>query len=1055
MELDRLNGSLEGILKEISLRLKLFFALEFILVLALASLVALLGGLFAQYAQEDVPYLPFFYYLGSLIFLVWVFLRGIWRIASILPRQAVARGVEERFPRLKDDVTNALLLYQQVKGAKDAGRFSRGLVAAHLKKAVGEVSRIDSKKVVRFKGILPRLLPAMVLLFALATVMAIDARPINRSVAYLFHPFAALPEEKTSIYMEPAPSIVLRGTPLVIRARVSGNIPPDLSLDIWPENGEPIRVDMQREGGDRFAYRVSSVQRSFRYQAVGRRTSSPGYFVRAVDAPDINKIKLTLTPPAYTRLPEETQAGGHIEALKGTAAKIEIEATQSIRAGKLILNRTDHIPLKIEKDRLEGRLLVFYPGSYSLWIKDELGFENIDPVQYRVHLIPDKYPQGEIVSPAEDIQLPEGSKILPLVYAAKDDFGVASIRLIYQKGGTEHAITLNSPGDTRKVEPALFEWDLTKLALAPGDRVVYRLEVWDNDSISGPKAGYSRTFNLYLRDEKDLAAQEMARAQKIEEALLHLLADHLEEIKDRRALSEEIDRIKQAVDEHLERMGMEKVERFDLESLRRNLVTLNKRIDSLPTETITQELERLALLAENLLKKTRMREVESLAREIQDRQKRLLDTLKDYKGPLTPEDRQALLKELDKLKSLISEVMEAMSKMAQQLPDEFMNAPELGELDFRNMFQDLADIQEKLRAGDLAGALEAARRLMESLRQMMAAMESAGAQAGMGASGRLQSEMSRQANELEKILAEQKKILNGTETVAREIQRLIGEETEKRLADQAPRMAEALEQLNRRLPSEQEDSILEIKRLLEAGQIEKFFNFVESLERELSNEPEFRPYIDELKEIVRKLVPVQREVMPPDSGQEFPGLSTRQQALEKRTRGLGEALEMLAQLFPGMDTEIITDLKSAATSMDSAAGKLNSEDASGAIPPEMDAIRRLTRSQQATRQMAQQMARQMAMQRQVNRWGYPWGYDPRYGWYYGPGIPLPTLPQPEVKRPLEKGYTGIDEEEFDPPGKDAYKVPRIFRDQIMEALKEDIPSQYRREVERYFKGLTE
>jgi hypothetical protein len=100
------------------------------------------------------------------------------------------------------------------------------------------------------------------------------------------------------------------------------------------------------------------------------------------------------------------------------------------------------------------------------------------------------------------------------------------------------------------------------------------------------------------------------------------------------------------------------------------------------------------------------------------------------------------------------------------------------------------------------------------------------------------------------------------------------------------------------------------------------------------------------------------------------------------------------------------------------------------------------------------MAQQMAMQMQ-NRWGYPWGYDPRPGWYYGPWVPMPTLPQPELKRPRERGYTGIDREEFDPPSKDAYKAPQILREKIMESLKEGVPSQYRREVERYFKGLTE
>ena len=68
---------------------------------------------------------------------------------------------------------------------------------------------------------------------------------------------------------------------------------------------------------------------------------------------------------------------------------------------------------------------------------------------------------------------------------------------------------------------------------------------------------------------------------------------------------------------------------------------------------------------------------------------------------------------------------------------------------------------------------------------------------------------------------------------------------------------------------------------------------------------------------------------------------------------------------------------------------------------------------------------------------------------------MPTLPQPELNRPRERGYTGIDREEFDPPSKDAYQVPKIFREKILDAMKEGVPSSYKREVERYFRGLAE
>jgi hypothetical protein len=185
--------------------------------------------------------------------------------------------------------------------------------------------------------------------------------------------------------------------------------------------------------------------------------------------------------------------------------------------------------------------------------------------------------------------------------------------------------------------------------------------------------------------------------------------------------------------------------------------------------------------------------------------------------------------------------------------------------------------------------------------------------------------------------------------------------------------------------------------------------------------------------------------------EQFSGLASQEKDLQEKTESLGKRLEILSQLFPGMDTQIIDDLEEGAASMGEASRKLDGQDAPGAIPPEEEAIRSLTRSQQAMQQMAQQMA--MAMQ--ANRWGYPWGYDPRAGWYYGPQIGLPTLPQPGVERFRERGYTGIDREEFDPPSRDAYQAPKILREKVLEAMKEEIPSQYRRGVERYFRGLTE
>jgi soluble cytochrome b562 len=175
------------------------------------------------------------------------------------------------------------------------------------------------------------------------------------------------------------------------------------------------------------------------------------------------------------------------------------------------------------------------------------------------------------------------------------------------------------------------------------------------------------------------------------------------------------------VDKNLERMP-NRPERLSMEALRHNMASLKERMPEAPADTVTQELERMALLAEDLAKKSRMNEMEALAREIRNREKRLLESLNDLKGQMTDKDVQRLMKELDKLEELIRQVMEAMTKMAGALPDEFVNSPEMQALDFQELFSDLKNIREKLQAGDLSAALEAARRMLQNLSEMMAAM---------------------------------------------------------------------------------------------------------------------------------------------------------------------------------------------------------------------------------------------------------------------------------------------------------------------------------------------
>jgi soluble cytochrome b562 len=664
-------------------------------------------------------------------------------------------------------------------------------------------------------------------------------------------------------------------------------------LAVWPEGREVMRLNMEPEKEGRFAYQMASAQFSFRYQAFHGQASSPIYGIRVVDPPDIGKIKLTLIPPDYTGLPKEVRQEGHIEALKGTVANLEAQATKGVTEGKIVLNLGNELLLEVKGDRLKGSLLIFSPGTYAIQVKDELGFENPNPVHYPIRLIPDKYPEGEIISPAQDLEI-SGNEIIPIVYTARDDFGLTVVRLGYQMAGRERFINLKTPNGARSLGAQTFKWDLANLALAAGDRVAYRLEVADNDSVSGPKVSYSRTFHLSVKDARARAAKEGEEAQQIADALLDMLGDQLESIRDKETLAKGMEQILKKVDKNLERMEKNRADRFDLEALRRNLASLKERMLEEPKETVTQEMERLALLAEDIAKRARMNEVEALAREIRNRQRRLTDSLKDFKGPLSQKDLDAVMKELKDLEKLIRSVMEALSKLATRLPDEFVNSPDLKGLDFQDLFKDLEEIQKKLMAGDIAGALEAAQKLLQALSEMMASLGRAGAQAGMAPLDRLQGEMSRQTGELDRILAEQKEILAQTEKIDKETKRIVDEEVEKKLNQSRPQLQEALEGLNRSLPPEQKEAVDELQRLLREGKLERFSQMAKELEKELSGRPKEQKVIGDLRDRVEGLSPDPKGFIAPEDKAKFPGLSSFQDNLKERTMALGEKLDLLS-----------------------------------------------------------------------------------------------------------------------------------------------------------------
>jgi uncharacterized phage infection (PIP) family protein YhgE len=208
--------------------------------------------------------------------------------------------------------------------------------------------------------------------------------------------------------------------------------------------------------------------------------------------------------------------------------------------------------------------------------------------------------------------------------------------------------------------------------------------------------------------------------------------------------------------------------------------------------------------------------------------------------------------------------------------------------------------------------------------------------------------------------------------------------------------------------------------------------------------------IGEIKSELQALLDEPLQALSDADKRQLRELAQRQDLLKERTEDLHEKLESLFQLFPQLDPKILQGIGEAGQAMGNAKDRLSQLDSRGAVPPERDALERLSQSQQQMQSAMQQLAQRGQL-----------GNMPitrlfRQGRFLPSGmlVPLPGMPQfPEFD--VQGGFTGLDTEKFRLPGKEDYKAPRNFREEILESLKQGVPPQMKEQIERYFKNLSE
>ena len=1096
-------------------------------------LTVLLLGIGVQHIVPVAPVVAPLYSLLALGVLVYLGLAVVWpALRPVSLRQALT-CIESTYPDLHDDLTNALQLNPEALERSNPHGVALDLVQALHHRTARQVQQYSVSTVVRQRRLLGLSWCAML---GLGTVLVALVQPhvLAESVRLLVQPLSYLPSREIHIALTPEHVTIASGMNVEVQTQASGRLPQNMQLVVQRQGQPDRRYPMEPLGHGAFRYTFLKPQASLTFQATVDGFMSGVGTLEVVPAPAIGHMALKYIFPDYTGLQGRTQeGGGDIQALPGTQVHLSMRANVPLTKGVLRFDAGYEVPLVINGQELRGEMLVMREGTYTVEVEDTHGLKNLEAPRYTIQIVPDLTPKVAIRQPQDGLEVDE-TMTLHIQYEAEDDFGLQDATLVYTSaGGTAQRLPLHQGRFADRQAQETFAWDMQQWPLPAGETVEVFIEVYDNDTISGPKKGVSQTLTLKVHSRE----QEHQNLEKLQEevaaAVLDLLADHLDlseqlrswqeqaeagkptpsqealqQTRDQqRAAMERAEQVTQQLEQALERVQQDPFSTYetyaDMQALRRNMMHLQNTLmpqlqQSLQAvrpqspataqlqqpkqqlEAVVQELERLSSFAEHIATSEKLNDVAQLSNKLMDQQNKLLAAMdnlpKDFQGGNLPPELQKML---DALESLMQDLMNAMAQLPMTLPDEFLNR-QLDAFPLSDMMRQLQEMKQKLTAGDLEGAKQMAEQLLKNLSAMVAAMQNMRQQARGGSLDAMSQQLMESSNRLTDLVQRQEKILEATQDVDQEtlnqlnqaqqqafdtIQRRFEQELNElsRLAGEMSRRArqhpeldtafqDAYQQLLRQLQAVRKslqehelpqvtDDLAEAERQLAwmRQRAERLAQPDRALQQQIARAQQ---HMQAAQQALKSLPQDRQAMLTPGQREQLGELGQRQGGVRNDTQTLQQEMQRLLPLMPFLPAELGQQLQEALPFMGEAQSALDGQRSQQALPPEQEALERLRNAQNGMQQAMQNMAQRgqmmgmsMPMLRQAGR------------------FPMPEfMPQPNVDE-QQAGAAGASVRNFQLPDKEAYKVPRMFREDIMEALKQGYPERFKELIEQYYRNI--
>ncbi len=342
----------------------------------------------------------------------------------------------------------------------------------------------------------------MVLLTAgLAFLGGPKTRPLL-SRALLFN--NAVPR-KTLISAVTGDRVIAIGDDLRIEATGGGIAPTQGWLRVKTNSGRQQEFEMSADAARPrvFARGLQSVQESFHYIVALGDAESASFHVKVKPRPAVASIECQQIFPEYTKLPAQRRPLGDLKILAGSKLALKVKASAAVKTGEMRLvgaegeQSVKSAPLTPDANdatRLAGAVEIPAKGvaGMTLHLVDEDGVESRGGAVYRIDVVLDQPPTIRIVWPDRREELLTREATMLVSFEAKDDYGIAKVRLHYAvdwvEGAPHKSIDLDLAGSSPRELTRRFDWRIGQITphVEPGSVIDYWLEVIDTNNITGP-----------------------------------------------------------------------------------------------------------------------------------------------------------------------------------------------------------------------------------------------------------------------------------------------------------------------------------------------------------------------------------------------------------------------------------------------------------------------------------------------------------------------------------------------------------------------------------------